>query len=615
MTVKGCKRIFDVPCRKCDRELSSEAKDEWRRRVEMPQPYGNAIASMWSEKLRRHCRELAGGWGKKLRECREDDRDVILPHDYTPDTQGCLETPKKRGGTLATLDSEFCGNAGLVRLGVAKTKGKYRCVTMQSAYVKRVLRPLHNALYDHLSGFGFIVRGDVTSQDFEAVASQAREFGESVISGDYTSATDRIFLPAVRAIVEELSSDPHLSVEEREVFLASFGDLSYVVSSCSVAEGGPILRGSMMGNLMSFPLLCILNKACFDMATEEVYGRDVRRVGRFNGDDCCFAGNRQLYRKWRLVTSIFGLEVNESKTMISNRWIDLNSQVYDMTRKNMIPKPTLGFLRPHANEPGEILTSILKGIASFSNSTQLWIVNCVMRWEISVKGFSPSNLPPMWIGILQKRKWFRKLAIDGPATTIVKRNIFEKVLKKDVVFCPPGDVSPAKKKEQQRKVAGLEIDRDIPMVLGPPPVDGWEGVMRGLLSDVTSFRVDFWLGKKVCPVEYQVDRVTFKKNFLQKQKKKETSSPLPRTRFLGFREEWAFVWPKVLLEQIQMLCPTALANDRQVRKASWLYYPQLTLRYVYIVERRKLFYPPGANLLPPSPSLGSFPFLDKPKRM
>jgi len=572
MAVKSCARIFDSVCPRCDPSARGEARDAWAESIGKYDLEGELRCSAHVEELKAHIRVLVGGWGKRLSGCRTDTREPYLSSDiYVPDQQGCRETKRGEGGTLGTCSNAFDGDFGLVRRGVAKTKGKYRVVTMQSATVKRRLRPIHNALYDHLTSFDWCVRGDVRSEDFLAVCDAGKE---DIISGDYKAATDKIYLSAVSAIVEVLAEERELSDEERECLVGSFENLRW--QSCTGKEH-PIRRGSMMGNLVSFPLLCLLNKACHDIAAARVYGPWERRVGRFNGDDCLFQGSHAMYTEWKKVTSVYGFVVNEEKTMVSRHWADLNSQTFDVNRRRLVSKPVLSFLLPSRDEPGEILSSVLQGISSFRPAVQQWIVNVLMRYEISLRGFTLSSLPSAWCRILVKRKWFRKVVWGGPATSESSFYAGGKPLEGGLPY----------------------VDRSFPTVVGPPPVPSVLRSVETLCAKLTKAHTEAWTGVRVKPVSRKLDRSTFRARY------DSPSSPLPLSRFVGVSVRWGFLWPKSLYHMVSEDYPQILLSDHEtlVRK-SYPHSPYLVLQHSYRVTRSHIL------PIPPPPfyrarSLGS----------
>jgi hypothetical protein len=540
LALKSCKRLFDAPCVPCDKKAAKKAKSAWASHV------GRDVPRVDEDRCRSHVallrervRELVCGWGRKLDLRRALGGEPYLG-EYIPDQQGCYEVTSRDGGTLACSEQEYSGDRGLVRRGVAKTKGKHRVVTMQSAEVKRVLTPVHNALYDHISSFGWCVRGDVTKGDFDAVLGDLRE-GEDIISGDYQSATDNIYLPAVEVIVDELSRCPELTELEREILLESFSSLRW---EAVTGSRHPIKRGSMMGNLVSFPLLCLLNKACFDIACDVSEGRRNVRVGRFNGDDCVFGGDARFFGIWRHVTGVFGLVVNEEKTGRSRRWAELNSSIYDVRSRRFVAKPVLSFLRPSRYAPGNILPDVLRGISSFSWSIQQWIVKDLMRYEISLRGVSAglSEIGPRWMSELLRLRWFRAAALSGGPPT------------REVGVC-----------------------RDLAVEQGPPPDSRAFSFVTKVASRLARERVERWRGVRVIPHEVSIDRKAF-------SVMKRFHSPRLSSLFSRGEWRWRFCWPKELLALVRSEFPWVL---RPSATARWTDdHPFLTRRRVFFETPR-----------------------------
>jgi len=544
---KSCKRLFDAACPPCDKKMASKARASWDRHV------GEDVSSEALDRcsasvplLMERVRELSSGWGRRLREERVEGGVPTLG-DYVPDQQGCYEVPFGDGGTLACARNEYSGDRSLVRRGVAKTKGKHRVVTMQSAEVKRVLTPVHNALYNHISSFGWCVRGDIMKGDFEKVLGDLRD-GEWIISGDYSSATDNIYLPAVEAIIKVLLECPELTALEREVLRESFCDLRWCNPLIGVQH--PIKRGSMMGNLVSFPLLCLLNKACFDMSCD-IYsdGREKTvRIGRFNGDDCCFCGDARFFEIWREVTSRFGLVVNEEKTGRSRRWMEMNSSIYDALKHRFVAKPVLSFLRPSRYQPGTILPDVLRGISSFRWSVQQIIVKVWMRYEICLRGVSAglSEISPRWMSELLKCRWFRSACLDD---------------------APPSNET--------------GVNRDLPTSVGPPPDSRAYGFITMAAAELSRDRTELWTGVRVKPHVVTLDRQAYRN-------RPRLRSPRLSSRFERGEWEWRFVWPTELLSFVKERFPEVLRTSSRGR---WIDdHPFLSRRRVFY-ETRSVTHP------------------------
>jgi hypothetical protein len=340
-----------------------------------------------------------------------------------PDQNGCLEIPAGQGGTLAVSSAEEDCPHGIfppdrygLRVGVAKTKGKFRVVTMQSAYVKRVLRPVHECLYDFLSSRKWLVRGDVGKEHVRRVLD-GRVDGEDLISGDYTAATDNIYLQVTEAISEVLASSPYLLPEEAEALRRSFkAEDMHWVSKKGISH--PIRRGSMQGNLLSFPMLCLINKACYDLACSlrrRRTGKLRLEVPIINGDDIAFAGDTLFYDEWVAVTSAFGLVVNREKTGVSSVFVELNSRSFLLgpTGKiRAVRKPVLSCLMED-DSPSCLLSRLIEGLGLLPPGV-LHRVIYSLRAAITLRGICVATVPSRFRSVLIKKGWFRRALRADP---------------------------------------------------------------------------------------------------------------------------------------------------------------------------------------------------------
>lgn len=547
MMVKSVNRVFDVPCRPCDKILEEEAKRDWVTSVGQPTPPDCVPTIFELTELRLRVRHLIRGWGRRLEKARTSVEEPVLG-DYVPGVQGCAEMSMGRGGTLSVpAEGPFC-DRNAVRLGCAKTKGKFRVVTMQSAEVKRVLTPLHNALYGHISSKSWCVRGDVLKEDFEEILRDRKE-NDSLISGDYTAATNKIYNEAVKVIVDEISRTSELTEMERKVFVESFTDMWWFNN-----EGtGPMLRGSPMGSLVNFPILCLLNKASFEIAVDHVEGPHHGKVKKvkINGDDIMYAGSVALYQEWRRVTGTYGLVVNESKTEISRRWLDLNSQSFDGKSHKMVAKATLGFLRWGRREPGALLRAIIVGMKGFALGHIKEVIT-LLRHEVALRGVLEdlAEVGPYWRSFLIKKRWFRDALQVGK--------------------CPEIKTG---------------VNRSLEMCPGPPPKERYYKVVTRLASLAQSNNVKEWIGRPVKPYSVKLDRMAFR------QKK----DVLPDRRFVWKGFQWSFLWPKDIFELFSERYPSVL-DSRNVKWRSD--HPFLTRKPLGQMLKKRNLYPPPSVLLP-----------------
>ncbi|QKI79903.1 RNA-dependent RNA polymerase [Erysiphe necator associated ourmia-like virus 73] len=255
----------------------------------------------------------------------------------------CSETTRKLGGCRG-LDvqsrwernqfAEYVSEAvapkrrGVSRVQAVLTDGKYRIISIPPR-VDNALRPLHQSLYDFISRKDWCLRGDAKPsrfKDFNPIE------GEVFVSGDYESATDNLNSEVQHAVFEAvLGRARHIPPGIVKHALSTFS---------SRLEGGGFSgeqqRGQLMGQLCSFPLLCLVNYITFKYCVR----RDV--PVRINGDDIVFRGTPQECDVWRRGVGASGLTLSAGKTLVHRRFFSLNSSMFRSgTKPTFVP-----FVRP-----------------------------------------------------------------------------------------------------------------------------------------------------------------------------------------------------------------------------------------------------------------------------
>jgi hypothetical protein len=144
--------------------------------------------------------------------------------------------------------------------------------------------------------------------------------GSVWISGDYSAATDSFAIEASKAllqgILESIDHEPTKRWAMKEI---SPHLLVYPGSSGLT----PVLQesGQLMGSLLSFPLLCLLNDctAQFSGLTPDQY--------LINGDDILIRAPKKFYPIWKKQVQEFGLELSLGKNYVHPRFGTVNSQL------------------------------------------------------------------------------------------------------------------------------------------------------------------------------------------------------------------------------------------------------------------------------------------------
>jgi hypothetical protein len=157
-------------------------------------------------------------------------------------------------------------------------------------------------------------------------------------SGDYAAATDRLSLDATKTAFEWLLL--RLPPSENWI-IPLLRDILYEQwISADLKSEEPLNRstlrylqknGQLMGSVLSFPILCIINFACFWSALEEYLGRRCRFCDvpcLINGDDFLALMPPGLRRLWVLRVKGVGFEFSLGKNYTDRKFFLINSTLF-----------------------------------------------------------------------------------------------------------------------------------------------------------------------------------------------------------------------------------------------------------------------------------------------
>jgi len=202
-----------------------------------------------------------------------------------------------------------------VKAKAVLTGGKWRVITLSDPAVSHLL-PLHRTIYNRLSKEKWLLRGEAKPSGFSEFL---RVDGEKIVSGDYEGATDNLNVHVSEHVLRcLLSSATHIPTRVREEAMSSLR-MQFLFEDDSSLEQS---RGQLMGNPLSFPLLCLINFLSFKYAVR----REVPL--KINGDDIVFRATQEEIDRWFSFVSCSGLVVSPGKTMINRRFFSLNSSYF-----------------------------------------------------------------------------------------------------------------------------------------------------------------------------------------------------------------------------------------------------------------------------------------------
>lgn len=207
--------------------------------------------------------------------------------------------------------------------------GKWRTVTVGDA-MQAQLRPLHTMMYEHLSKHRWLLRGEPVDKEIaKMLAGEEPDLkGSDVyVSGDYEAATDN-FCPwnslRILALVFSRSRNIPGGVMEAAYRSVLGGRLR------TQGMNGPRVTGQLMGDYLSFPLLCLTNFVGFIFGCGSEVGWRIANEGflLINGDDIVFRSPRESAERWMESVVDAGLVLSRGKTLIHKRVFSVNSTFF-----------------------------------------------------------------------------------------------------------------------------------------------------------------------------------------------------------------------------------------------------------------------------------------------
>jgi len=313
LSFKTVAKVEDNCCKSCLPRFEKKL-EEWSsarvRPVEVDDDHVRAFLKAFE-------RNVDQGW---------DDR----RRPFIPNGNATLDYTRKQGGNWNV--EEFGADC---RKELVFSSGKPRVVTLYSAENTKILGPLHYSLYDSLRKKGWLLVGDPTDRHVQSLN------GADFLSFDYQSATDNIKLSYVRAAISVLKKKATCLSDEEDRALDVLGNL--MIYRGDVLHPVPAQTGQPMGSVMSFPLLCLINKTVVDLAMDRLLIGKKISFPEWSGHRCLINGDDLLTREPRKDTNLrgliaeeggkVGLVVNQEKTMVSESDGEINSTYFRNGKK------------------------------------------------------------------------------------------------------------------------------------------------------------------------------------------------------------------------------------------------------------------------------------------
>jgi len=307
-----------------------------------------------------------------------------------PCLSACLAIPRSEGGgTNIDLDHDGFMSRAFGSLDfelehkceamVVQSAGKPRPLTKYSAEML-LLKPLHKSMYDRLSQFKWLLRGDVTADALD-LAGFKKGRG-ALVSGDYKSATDNLPLVVAEAILdvalENASRVPEsVRISARKLLRPLLVEVGPCMFGRPLYPVGNVVAGQQMGSLLSFPLLCVQNYTAFRWSIRNFKPDGFQRFlpddvpVLINGDDILFQiEDPRFYGAWVSTVRRVGLEVELSKTSFDDDFGSLNSTLVRWRGGHLrvVPTVRMGMLRSadFVNSLSSNFRSFVRGLGALA---------------------------------------------------------------------------------------------------------------------------------------------------------------------------------------------------------------------------------------------------------
>jgi len=321
------------------------------------------------------------------------DKDAVSPvYGYGPTMSELKEI--EAGSYLASLFDPF----EVLPYGVLEPL-KIRTITRPTYRTHWGLRGLQSQLLSYLNRFStFAITGDSNKDHLEShIQDVITSEGEFLVSGDFSQATDTL-KSAVTRVIWEVIGEKGLPWWIYEKGLRSLcGTVIHYDDRCMprIEKNSPYrnfsrtgnldsaeqTNGQLMGNILSFPILCIANYVAYHMSierTQSFYSEfrngeqdagkhlSVKHVMsaypvRINGDDILFRSDSIAYQEWVMAVKSIGFNLSLGKNFTHPFFCQINSQLFRV-RFDVFGNPS-GSDRIHYFNFGQ-LTGRKKGMSS-----------------------------------------------------------------------------------------------------------------------------------------------------------------------------------------------------------------------------------------------------------
>jgi hypothetical protein len=212
---------------------------------------------------------------------------------------------------------------------------KIRVISKGPPYLYTALKPLQRFLWSQVQKHpaGRLVGQTVNEDYIQEILGKNLKDEEKYLSVDYQDATNLMAKWVSDELITILVEHLELSSTENEMFRNGLTDHLIQLNQKKFPNtpAARQKRGQLMGSVVSFPLLCLVNMTLLRMAKEIDAGRylTLKQAGiMVNGDDGSMRCSIRGKLAWEALSSWVGLKPSVGKVYFSKEFLNMNSRTF-----------------------------------------------------------------------------------------------------------------------------------------------------------------------------------------------------------------------------------------------------------------------------------------------
>jgi hypothetical protein len=255
-------------------------------------------------------------------------------------------------GLPKELYEDFFSDVALHSVKVIHENGKTRVITTNHP-ATFLAKDFQWSVHNHLRNL----------PEFRYIGSQVRsairlkgEATDWVLSGDYENSTDFIPCELTRAIYDVILRKIRGHVNLKKLVRHSLEDETLIYPD---GEHVVMISGQLMGGLLSFPALCLMNHCI-----SSYLGIKAKKI---NGDDLCALTNKENRTEWIEKSATLGMTPNDSKSHFHPKYGTFNSQLLSRRGKMLVHLPHFAISKLFNSTLGDAM-NIVSGNAKYNET-------------------------------------------------------------------------------------------------------------------------------------------------------------------------------------------------------------------------------------------------------